>query len=286
MLISDSYRKELLIPAWRFEASGVIWRLLPAGRDRIVGEERDLVKKSVKFFCLEESTGAIAWKERSYGENWWTGMEAVEDGVLYLHGFATPSLPVHRGIVAVDVVTGTRLWEEKNFRFLRARGPKLLIEAADQSGSRILEMDSRSGRILEQSQSGGRVQDYSSEQRPDAGVMSPLPLQFLQVISPAMMTAIEGQTGPQTRPPEALLAGGFLAISFHDAPGRESRTENLVNLFLLVIELASGKEVYRDRLVAGVPDSALPTFFVRNHILYYVQDRTKLLAVRLPEEGC
>jgi hypothetical protein len=285
MTASGDLRTGLLTPLWRFTASGVIWRLVAADGGRIVGEDRDLERKKTSFFCLDETTGAVGWKGRSYGEDWWVGIEAVERDTMYLHGFATPAMPGHRGVVAVDVGTGERLWEAEQVRFIRASAERVLVESPDASGSTLCELESRTGRIIEQiphNRQWGRADEAHTEQQPDASVKAPLPLEFLRELSPAAMLTLETE---KSKALEGVCDSGYLVLALQEGFGSDAGAPGCVNQRIVAIHQASGRVAYRDALETGVSSSVRPTFFVRQHLLQYVKERMSLIAVRLLPEG-
>ena len=287
MDFSHSRRNELLSPAWQFTATGVIWRFMLAEGGRIIGEDRDLEHIKASFFCLEESTGAVRWKDRSYGEDWWTGIETVEGDVLFLHGFATPALPVHRGLVAVDVATGERLWGAPHYSFLGASGGRVLVESREASGSFRYELESRSGRIVEsllQNRQWGEDRSHP-EQPPETSVKSPLPLESLEEISTAAKAALVAQQEDGSQALEGLCDSGFLVLALQDVQRESTGRPGLVNHRIVAINQRSGRIVYRDRLADGISAAVRPTFFAWTDVLHYVKDRKTLIAVRLLPEG-
>ncbi len=275
-----------MLPLWQFEARDVLWGLLPADGGRIIGEERDLGRKRTAFFCLDQSTGLILWRGRSYGEDWWTGMEAVAGEVLFLHGFATPSLPIHKGLVAVDVASGKQIWKAADFTFVRSSRDSVFVASGDARGATLHRLDARSGRVLESFQRDQERPELSEpEATVDAGVSAPLPLDSLSPVSSAARVALREAGGEGERPPEGICDNGYLVLAVRGAGGDGPEAKGSSGLDLFVINQANGKTKYRDRLHAGVEGSARPTFFVRNHLLLYVKDHRFLTAVPLDPEG-
>src|SRR5450759_102613 len=110
MNISSLFQKKQLKPAWSYTTEGVLWRLLFSETNFIVGEDRDTEKKEVSFFCLNASNGDVLWKDISFAEPWWIGIEGIVHGKVFLHGFKKPDMPEHGRIIAVDLGTGRELW--------------------------------------------------------------------------------------------------------------------------------------------------------------------------------
>ncbi len=88
-------------------------------------EIRNNAEKRVSFASVSLKTGEIYFKGLNTQERWLTGVEAAYDHVLLLHQYQSGTSPVHKGITAVDVVTGKTLWENFTCAFdhLCAEGP-------------------------------------------------------------------------------------------------------------------------------------------------------------------
>ncbi len=213
-------------------------------------------------------------------------MEGVAGEVLFLHGFATPSLPIHKGLVAVDVASGKQLWKAAEFTFVRSSRDGVFAASGEAAGTTLHRLDARSGRVLE---SFHRDQEQPRLSEPeaavDAGVSAPLPLESLSAVSSAARLALREAGEQGGWPPEGICDNGYLVLAVRGAGGDRPAAKGPSGQELLVINQANGKTNYRDRLHAGVEGSARPTFFVRNHLLLYVKDHKFLTAVPLDPEG-
>src|ERR1700761_8821332 len=90
---------------------GLIWRLeIDELTDTICIESRDETEKLVSFSSINLDSGKVHFKEISTEERWLTGIETVYDGVLLLHNYLSQNGPLHKGIIAIDTVTGETLW--------------------------------------------------------------------------------------------------------------------------------------------------------------------------------
>lgn len=252
----------------------------------LVGEERDLEEKRASFFCLKESNGEVVWAHRSYGDWWWTGIEGAAGGVLYVHGFATPSLPVHRGVIAVDIATGTRLWENGAVRFIRAEGTRVTVEAHGAAGSTLQELDSRTGQMAGDDPQGvSAISPRKSAGPHFSDVVAPSSVDSWESVSADARKVLAEHAGADAQNPEFLIDAGCMVFTFLGSIGRGGAEESVGGRTLLVIDLATGRALYRDALQPRDFRTSAQTFFVRNHLLLYVKDRATIVAVRLFPEG-
>ena len=83
-----------------------LWRLLPAGRDKLLIEERDRSTKEAFFSCIEMSTGKFIVEDFQPAEKIWCGIETIYDHFIFFHRYAKPDMPAHSGIIAYDLIMG------------------------------------------------------------------------------------------------------------------------------------------------------------------------------------
>jgi hypothetical protein len=268
-----------LKPAWTYTTEGVIWRLVPAGGLRFVGEERDLQKKDVAFFCLEGETGRPLWEGRTFGERWWTGIEAVHEGVMLLHAFATPELPEHRGITAVDIHSAAVLWEASDLTFLSLQEGAVRALRLSRFGRQQVDLDTRLGTVVREiGPDEGRPSTHTSPVV--AGLQMPVTIDRTgsetgldALLRIAGAAKVEG-------PVERLDIGKFAILGFHHRGLGAGEMQQTV----AVIDRGSGTVLFSEQTASGllavVPDS----FIVYDSTLFILREQRTLVAVRLPGE--
>lgn len=108
--------------------TGVIWRLeIDEISDTICIETRDETEKLVSFSSIGLNDGKVHFKELTTEERWLTGIETVYDSVLLLHNYFSQNGPLHKGIIAINAITGETLWSNYTHAFetLTKDGPIL-----------------------------------------------------------------------------------------------------------------------------------------------------------------
>ncbi|HMK38971.1 MAG TPA: DUF4905 domain-containing protein, partial [Bacteroidota bacterium] len=216
--MTSIFRRRKLEPSWEYAAEGIIWRLHPAGKGMLIGEERNIESRTTSFFSVGPS--GTLWKGKNFGEQWWTGIETVHRGVLFLYGFATPDLPGRRGITAVDCATGDLLWKNGELTFIAAAGGSMYASRDALEGPRVAEWDSRTGALVKELGRGSGALQLV----PD-GDGGPDDVQYPQVLSEdessPLSALIRKISGPPAaaRPVEYAERGPFLVIVHHRAAG-------------------------------------------------------------------
>lgn len=274
-------RKAKIRPLWTFTVQGVIWRLVPAGNAKLIGETRNLEGRSTTFFCLDQSSGKAAWKDMAFGEKWWIGIECVSGGVLFLHMFATPDLPRHRGMVAVDVELGRILWSSKDLTFLSVQAGSVFARSTNERGEQSVEIDTHSGKIVRQLE----PHEFTSTPMP-----GPAPEEIHYTVpfdrggtSRAEEAFHLWPRGMRAAGPFEFIEGyPFVVASFLEHTGKSVGDEGTLTNVVAVVEAASGKEAYSDILRADARASAPEQVFVRSGSLYYIREGCSIVCVPLP----
>src|SRR5258707_14789953 len=104
--------KEVTV-AWQYTTKGNLWRLFPSASGHIVLEDRNVERKEVSFACLDHQTGKVFWADVQFQERWWISIDSICSGVLFLHEYASPDMPDHKKIYAVDLSSGVLIWSNQ-----------------------------------------------------------------------------------------------------------------------------------------------------------------------------
>jgi hypothetical protein len=271
-----------LKPLWQFSVSGTIWRIATDGSSHIIGEERDVQQKKASFFCLERGSGGVLWSGRRLGEDWWIGMEACVGGVLYLHGFATPELPGHRGITAVDVRTGTVLWADEQIMFLAASEGNLHAVRGGITGNQISELDPRSGEVRQTFRADDRllhsIRNTGTGSANEVAFPGPLPDGEASDVGVGRLVRERpgaGMIGYIDHPITPVLTSSISQGGAEpgDIPSRD--------WILEVFDRRSGEVVLMETLSQKTHWTVQETVFVLQNTLYFVRDYRTLVAVSL-----
>jgi hypothetical protein len=271
-------------PAWQYDARGIIWRVLCTTTGKLVGEDRDTGKKTVAFFCLDQSTGRVMWDQKSYSEQWWIGLNSVHQDVLFLHKFASPDLPEHKSILAIDLMSGNMLWSNDELRFISAEGTTVRAGRGEPAGVQFFDVDYRTGELVRTWTDGEQPSPDPSAERAEEG----------QPVFPTPLELLHAQHSPTTDLVQqyydtALMEGSTEVVEGENTlvVGHYRRTDpqhvgSPLEHSIGIIDKSSGELIFEEitdhRMAAVVPDS----FFIQGTMLFYVKERSSLTAVALP----
>src|SRR5437764_248166 len=91
--------------------SGQIWKfVIDEATASLFVEIRDEENRQVSFAGVDLDKGLTHLKDLSLPEKWLTGLQGSFNGVLFLHGYQSAQSPAHKGITAINGVTGIELW--------------------------------------------------------------------------------------------------------------------------------------------------------------------------------
>jgi hypothetical protein len=113
-----------LLVAEHFE--GQIWRMeVDPVSHTLFAEIRKTDDRKVSFASISLISGKTYFKNYEVDESWLTGIETAYNEVLLLHFYQAASSPAHKGLAAVNAVTGQLLWHNFNYSFdqLTVNGP-------------------------------------------------------------------------------------------------------------------------------------------------------------------
>jgi hypothetical protein len=277
-----------LVTTWEFTVNGIIWRLLPSQSGVFVGEERNKETKQVSFFCIDQHSGRILWKDIHFDEQWWIGIETLHDNILFLHEFATPDMPDHKKIYTVDISTGKMLWMNHELKFLFATNgnvyaardsfdDRLFYQLNATSGEILAKLDASSVNILRETASVSSISDqvqYPVLFEPSHGNVAS--------VSRLVEKGITGAKQPQLI--EYLDIHGSFILSYYDRIAKES-TEQAFQHQIIIMDRNTQSVLSRDianaRTVMPVPD----TLFGIGSYLYYIKEARTLRAIDLSTSG-
>ncbi len=270
-------RKGHVKPAWSYKASGVLWRLVPAAGGILISEVRDVDRKQTSFAALDERTGKPLWRDKSFGEDWWIGIEAVGNSVLFLHLFATPELPEHRGIIAVDTGSGELLWSERSLKFEWLEGDVVTASRSSATGSETVRLDSRSGTLMK-----GNSQSRLSAEGGRDDVIAPIPITGVSstsnpaagLLRSSITRTLLGDVAEYIEYGEYLV---FCYVAGTPGENQQIRAEQ----YITVANRQDGSVVYDALMNENIAAIMPGNFFVAGGMLLYVRGRSELIALHL-----
>lgn len=281
------FKEKQLKPAWNFDAGTLIWRIFFTSNNLIIGETRNQEAKSTGFFCVDIHTGKPLWKNISFDEPWWIGIEAVHERWMILHGFVRPDMPEHRGIRVIDVESGKLLWRNDTLSFWFVDDEILYAHKYLFEKHIGCELDIKTGTILNEysdnlnlvqelrqkvlQKESGRRQDVVFPELFDENETDSVVRITVQRITEGK--ALEGWI-------EYLSSSDRLIVSQYRQAQNKSES-SLLNNILSVYELKNEKMLYNEIIAKDVKTPSPDSFFIKDDLLFFINHQTMLTAIRI-----
>ena len=278
MKLFSLFSKQLQ-PAWSFNASHTLWRVIFSDNGIIVADSRNTESKIAAFSCIDSRTGSVLWSDKTYDEQWWIGIEGIADGRLYLHGFRKPDMPEHQGITCIDLKSGSVLWKNNDRSFLT-------VHHSDVYGYRDLferrlyyKINRNNGTVEEEMQS---LPDDVEENRQleKTNFTFPESLNKETAESWKLLLSSTALTDSQIAVAEFIPAEKFHVFAVY---ARNTAADEGLKNTLYIVDTGGKKKVYSDVLNGSTPYPVPDSFFMDGNRVYYIKERKSLVAVDLPD---
>jgi hypothetical protein len=270
---------------WQYGVKGFLWQIQTGSPQCLVGEVRVPDTKQVKYFCLDRASGIPLWTELNPQGTWWSGIEAIGEGVVLFHGFASPDLPLHRGLYAVDLLSGRSLWSNPDARFLGLHSSMLLVSVDTPEKRAYRELNLLSGAVVRERGREGDPEGFRAGgvQRGVSSAKFPRPAREAGIVAQESWPALRRKMPRQTIEESivALQAGKFSVVGLCTPTAIHSEEHPDLSSAVVVYRTDSAAVAYTDVTNPHTAAMGPDPFFVQDEVLYYVKQRSTLVAVPL-----
>ncbi|MVN21728.1 DUF4905 domain-containing protein [Mucilaginibacter arboris] len=227
--------------------SSLIWKLeSDAANDLLYIETRSAENQSTGFSSFNIKTGQVNFLELVPEEKWLVGMDGGRKGILFLYGYKSGQSPEHKGIIALNGLTGKQVWADYN----------LVLETFTKEG--IVAADQRfqtKRNVLLDYKTGNALTDIKNQQDDVEPVQYPFMLRLLPENIAALIT------GTITGDVCCLNYNSYLIISLH------SKNNGYLVQQLFIIE--NDTLIYHDLLNENIQKLQPEAFvLIKNHLVY------------------
>ncbi len=282
------FEKKKVKHFWTFSQAGNIWRFIFGGDKYIIGETRNTKDKKLYFFSLGYKTGKVFLKDFTFeNDNFWVSIEGATENLFFIGRFEKPEIPYQKSIIALDIETGQKIWENKNYSYL-FNTEKLLYGINRKFDSNdIVEIDLKTGEVLKQITENEQPQIYNLRNRNEDILFenSNYPVVYKKETSEKNVDNIlekylemENAQNIEYILSEHLLIFNYY-IKLQNNLGGEN---NFINKFA-IYDLAKSdllfEEVLNKETRYCVPDN----FFIKDNFLFYLKEKISLNCIKLNE---
>ena len=256
-----------------------IWRIIPAGDENLLIEERNKKTKEVFFNCINISSGKKSLNGFQLNDKYWVGVEAVHNDIIFFHRFIKPDLPTHKNIIAFDIKKKSVLWENKDLTFLNISNDFLLAYKSLFEGREYYKLDIETGNIIEVSKDipiNKNSDEYQNNSLKDFTFSSIYNNEI--DLTPSVKGVLQKikENNVIVGKIEFIDQKSTLLIGFH-SPTKNGKLNKILN----AVDIVSGKfilnKIINSNIEAFVPDS----FFLIKNFLFVIWETKKLVCFNI-----
>ncbi|MGB9696770.1 MAG: DUF4905 domain-containing protein [Ignavibacteria bacterium] len=279
-------KKNKLHPHWIFSQSGNLWRFIFAREDTIVGETRDIDKRLLYLFSLNIITGEIFLKDYMFEDgNYWISIESGNADTIFLNRYQQPDLPYHKNIVALDIKTGSKKWENEEYLYFHHTENEVYAYRQLFEDSEFVRLDIATGKLIEILEPDKKSKIYKIRDNDDEILYSDVIYanelssnnpdgNIRHIIDKEVSnTNIGGDI-------EYIVYNNFLVFNYYEKIYPKNQQSSLENR-LRIFDIPTEKKLYADILnyhsAYKVPDN----FLVYKNVLLYLRNKKEIVAIKL-----
>ena len=252
----------MLQPHINYQFKSSVWRLEidPLG-EIIFAEIRDSGDRKVYFSAISLDTGKVLFDGLQAEERWLTGIEGAYDGIVLLHNYQSESAPVHKGLTAIDGLTGKTLWSNYTHAFdhLSANGP-VIFDTKIQP-KKLLLIDIKTG-------TSQTPYEESDDGELDNHIILP------DEMSPELLKSILASISPFGNTVQYLEHNNFRIVSLH------TFTEGALQQHLYIMDI-DNNIIYQDLLNTDIQKLQPESFLMYKDHLIYLKGQSQLKVLNL-----
>ena len=234
------------------QVDGIIWRMkLDDTTQMMAWECRDKEKK-VSFYAYDFKNEKSILKNHRFEEDWLLGLEGIDDGMMFLHGYENESSPVHKGVLAFDLAQKKMVWQNFSISIQELTADGLMVFDPKIFPRKFQWLDLKTG---------------TSISKIEANVLRNLPSIHQQILLPQILKADDPELEQQLLYKDLLIKSKFI----------KQADEGFQKL-----EIFKNQElIFQDYLNRNIQKPGFDTFFVWLDKLVYIRNKSEIVTYSL-----
>jgi hypothetical protein len=263
-----------IVKHFSFNSKKQIWRILISDSNKLILETRDMHSKEVFFQCFELANGRKIFSDFQFEEKSWIGIESIYDDIMYLHKYAKPDMPIHKGVIAFDLDAKKVLWANENLSLLFVYEKKVYCfkQGFDERSFYIL--DSLTGNVIEELENDYHLIDLirdkaESGKNRDDYIYPEIFIPDDEELKNAIDKVCENIDAAGDI--EFISYEGMLMFNVH----KKKKNGTHDNCFF-VVNTRSGKILFDEILNSGVLSLYTDSFFIYKNFLFLLKEKNEI----------
>ncbi|MFA5404855.1 MAG: DUF4905 domain-containing protein [Ignavibacteria bacterium] len=274
---------------WSFSQSGNIWKFIFGGDKYIIGETRDTINKKLYLFSLDFNTGKVFLRDHTFeSENFWVSIEGANENIFFLGRFENPKLPYQKNIIALDIETGQKVWENDKYSYLLNTDKQLFGIKKKFESNEISEIDIMTGRNLKTLSEDEHLTVFELRNNNEDFLYenSNYPIKYIKsdtedIVNNAFALIFNKEKNVHNI--EYIKKGSLLIFNYYINLAVDSHNnerilyENKFMIYDMMKESVLFEDILNRKTNYCVPDN----FFIKNNYLFYLKEMNLLNCIKL-----
>jgi hypothetical protein len=271
---------------WSFSQHGNIWRFIFGGNKYIIGETRDTVNKKLFFFTLDYTTGNIFLNNFSFeNDNFWVSIEGATEEMFFIGRFEKPELPYQKNIIALDIKTGEKIWENEKYTYLFNTESRLFGIVRKFESNEIAELDTKTGEVKEVLSESEHLNIFNLKNNSDDILYenSNYPLVYNRDGTEGNISEVLDKICKDSGNIEYIKNGSLLIFNYYVNfnTDKDSKESVLYENRFVVYNTLQSKILFEDILNKQTNFCVPDNFFIKNEYLFYLKEKIFLNCIKL-----
>ncbi|MCX7832731.1 MAG: DUF4905 domain-containing protein [Ignavibacteria bacterium] len=273
--------KKTLKPLWRFSQKGNLWSIYNAGNNYVTGETRDYENKIPHFFTIESKTGKVVLKNFVYDKNdSLLSSIAASEKYLFLSRLISTEAPIHKGIIAIDLLTGEKVWENNEYEYMFHTTDSIYSKKTEFENIKYQKLDINSGEIVENYHENNtstlfEIRNKTFEKDLEVEKNFPLFNKDFATDSAKEIFKYELEDN-QKNEVEFIETEKILIFTYS-----KKSIDNFYQIYLCIYDKINHKKIFEEKIYNKAPLVFPDNFFIVENLLYYIKEKKELVAIKL-----
>lgn len=263
---------------WKFNFENPIWKIFPSSQHIILTETRNIENKIAKFHSVDLNTGKFLWKNFYLDSDWWVGVEGVYNGVIIFHEYERPDSPIHKNIIAVDLINHSIIWQLPDVRFISAMDEFIFAVSNYQEERKYFKINLNSGGIVN-TLSFDEIKSQLVQNNYDhKNLIFPISVSLENIQIQSVNKYLFSIKKNIVKEVDLIQNERYNIIGY--SLEKYNGNQILYNDYISIID-NQGREIFKDQLIENAYQIISPRFFIDNGYLIYIKNKTVLNCIYL-----
>jgi hypothetical protein len=274
---------------WTFSQTGNMWRFIFGGDKYIVGETRDKGNKKLYLFVIDFTSGKVLHKNFEFEkDNFWITVEGATDKLFYLSRFEKPETLQQKNIIAIDILTGEKIWENEKYSFLFNTDDSVFGLYRGFESIEIAKLDIATGKVKEIIPPEEHIKIFELRNSNEDYVYenSNYPIVYKKEEAGEKISSVLDDICLKNNDVESIeyiQKGSLLIFNYYiKFPTESNKTgSNIYENRLMIYDMNSSEILFEDILNKSTNYCVPDNFFIKKEILFYLKEKNELHCLKI-----